>query len=110
MLIMFALTCLFYWGDQLLWEKDHQMPVIEWHQSPDIADYYEGYLEPGWIDVVYVLQLPGLLPVRAFADPLPLHTRADWRIYATDGVSILAAWYLIGLWFEGKRKLQTACV
>jgi hypothetical protein len=100
MLVMFVITCLFYRGDQALWEKQNGTTVVEAYEPTGVSDYYEGYLEPWWIVVAYSLQIPGLLPVRVFTDPLPLHTKARWPIYGADIVSILAFWFVIGFFFE----------
>ena len=104
MLVLFVATCLLYRLDQRDWEEANHSHVVQWHQSPLIADFYEGYRGPGWLGVAYVLQLPGLIPVAVFTEPMPMHTYATWTTYTADVVSICLSWFLIGLLLDIRHR------
>jgi hypothetical protein len=69
---------------------------------PEVSDIYEtvGYMGPGWLGAAYYLQLPGLIPVAIFTEPMPMHTYAKWPIYMADIFSICASWFAIGAFLD----------
>jgi len=104
MVVLFFATCLLHRWDQRAWEKDNHTALVEWHEDPNIADHYEGYIEPGWLGGVYALQLPGLIPVAAFSEPMPVYIHVTWWIYCADLLSICATWFAVGVWLDRRYK------
>jgi hypothetical protein len=110
MVAVFVVTCVLYRWDQRVWERDHHAEVSEYREipipDPEVADLYEGvgYKGPGWLGVAYFLQLPGLVPVAVFSEPMPLHIYATWRIYCEDFLSICATWFAVGAWLDRRYK------
>ena len=100
MTVLFIVTCVLFRLDQMQWEELNHCPLVELHEIPEIADFYEGYDGPGLLGVAYAMQLPGLIPVALFSDPMPLYIHATWTVYVADLLSIWFSWWLIGAFLD----------